>query len=96
MSKHVHGQHVRGRRDCSGQVAGGASGGAAAGGASGSVAAGGASGRRVRVRVVVRASGRQRGSVVRGSVRVRERVVVSASGQAAKAARKSRDEIRLG
>ena len=56
----------------------------------------GASGGRVRVRVVVRASGRQRGSVVRGSVRVRERVVVSASGQAAKAARKSRDEIRLG
>ena len=40
-------------------------------------------GGRVRVRVVVRASGRQRGSVVRGSVRVRERVVVSASGQAA-------------
>ena len=50
----------------------------------------------MRVRVVVRASGRQRGSVVRGSVRVRERVVVSASGQAAEAARKSRDEIRLG
>ena len=45
------------------------------------------------MRVVVRASGRQRGSIVRGSVRVRERVVVSASGQAA---RKSRDEIRLG
>ena len=59
-------------------------------------ASGGASGGRVRVRVVVRASGRQRGSVVRGSVRVRERVVVSASGQAAEAARKSRDEIRLG
>ena len=58
--------------------------------------AGGALGGRVRVRVVVRASGRQRGSVVRGSVRVRERVVVSASGQAAEAARKSRDEIRLG
>ena len=67
---------------CGGQVAGGAS--------------CGASGGRVRVRVVVRASGRQRGSVVRGSVRVCERVVVSASGQAAKAARKSRDEIRLG
>ena len=49
-----------------------------------------------RVRVVVWASGRQRGSTVRGSVRVRERVVVSASGQAAEAARKSRDEIRLG
>ena len=48
------------------------------------------------VRVIVRASGRQRGSTVRGSVRVRERVVVSASGQAAGAARKSRDEIRLG
>ena len=48
------------------------------------------------MRVVVRASGRQRGSAVRGSVRVRERVVVSASGQAAGAARKSRDEIRLG
>ena len=62
-----------------------------AGGASSSV-----SGGRVRVCVVVRASGRQRGSVVRGSVRVRERVVVSASGQAAGAARKSRDEIRLG
>ena len=44
-----------------------------------------------QVRVVVRASGRQR-----GSVRVRERVVVRASGQAAEAARKSRDEIRLG
>ena len=58
--------------------------------------AGGASGGRVHVRVVVRASGRQRGSVVRGSVRVHERVVVSASGQAAEAARKSRDEIRLG
>ena len=58
--------------------------------------AGGAAGGRVRVRVIVRASGRQRGSTVRGSVRVRERVVVSASGQAAKAARKSRDEIRLG
>ena len=53
-------------------------------------------GGRVRVRVVVRTSGRQRGSVVRGSVRVRERVVVSASGQAAEAACKSRDEIRLG
>ena len=96
MSKHVHGQHVRGRRDCGGQVVGGASGGAAAGGASGSVAAGGESGRRVHVRVVVRASGRQRGSVVRGSVRVCEHVVVSVSGQAAKAVRKSRDEIRLG
>ena len=56
----------------------------------------GQSGGRVRVRVVVRASGRQRGSAVHGSVRVCERVVVSASGQAAKAARKSRDEIRLG
>ena len=42
---------------------------------------------RVRERVVVRAAGRQRGSVVRGSVRVRERIVVSASGQAAEAAR---------
>ena len=52
--------------------------------------------RQVRVRVVVRASGRQRGSVIRGSVRVRECVVVSASRQAAEAARKSRDEIRLG
>ena len=50
----------------------------------------------MRVRVVVRASGRQRGSVVRGSVRVHERVVVSVSGQAAEAACKSRDEIRLG
>ena len=58
--------------------------------------AGGASGSRVCVRVVVRVSGRQRGSAVRGSVWVRERVVVSASGQAARAARKSRDEIRLG
>ena len=58
--------------------------------------AGGAVSGWVRVRVVVRASGRQRGSTVRGSVRVRERVVVSASGQAAEAARKSRDEIRLG
>ena len=44
-------------------------------------------GGRVRERVVVRVSGRQRGSAVRGSVRVRERVVVSASGQAAVAAR---------
>ena len=42
---------------------------------------------RVRGRVVVRASGRQRGSAERGSVRVRERVVVSASGWAAGAAR---------
>ena len=57
---------------------------------------GGASGGRVCVRVVVRASGRQRGSVVHGSVRVRERVVVSVSGQAAEAAHKSRDKIRLG
>ena len=57
--------------------------------------AGGAASGRVRVCVVVRASGRQRGSAVRGSVRVRERdhVVVSASRQAA---RKSRDEIRIG
>ena len=54
-------------------------------------ASSGALGGRVRVRVVVRASGRQR-----GSVRVRERVVVSASGQAAEAACKSRDKIRLG
>ena len=66
-----------------------------AGGASCGVSSG-ALGGRVRVRVVVRASGRQRGCVMRGSVRVCERVVVSASGQAAKAARKSRDEIRLG
>ena len=36
------------------------------------------------------------GRVVHGSVRVRERVVVSASRQAVEAARKSRDEIRLG
>ena len=50
----------------------------------------------MRVRVVVRASGRQRGCVMRGSIRVCERVVVSASGQAAKGARKSRDKIRLG
>ena len=41
----------------------------------------------MRERVVVRAPGRQRGSVVRGSERVRGRVVVSASGQAAGAAR---------
>ena len=41
----------------------------------------------MRERVVVRALGRQWGSVVHGSVRVRERVVVSASGQAAVAAR---------
>ena len=59
-------------------------------------ASSGALGGQVCVCVVVRASGRQRGSAVRGSVRVRERVVVSASGQAARAARKSRDEIRLG
>ena len=58
--------------------------------------AGGASGGWVRVRVVVRASGRQRGSAVHGSVRVRERVVVSVSGQALEEACKSRDEIRLG
>ena len=58
--------------------------------------AGGASGGRVRVRVVVRALGRQRGCPAHGSVRVRERVVVSASGQAAEAARKSRDKVRLG
>ena len=43
------------------------------------------------MRVVVRVSGRQRGSVW-----VRERVVVRASGQAAEAECKSRDEIRLG
>ena len=59
-------------------------------------ASSGASGGRVRVRVVVRASGRQRGSVMRGSVRVCERVVISASGQAEEAVRISRDEIRLG
>ena len=73
-----------------GQVAGGVS-----GGASGR-ASSGVSSSWVHVSVVVRASGRQRDSMVRGSVRVRERVVVSASGQAARAARKSRDEIRLG
>ena len=44
-------------------------------------ASSGALGGRVRVRVVVRASGRQRGSVVRGSGRVRERVVVRAPGR---------------
>ena len=44
----------------------------------------------MRERVVVRASGRQRGSVVRDSIRVHGRVVVSASGQAARAARISR------
>ena len=48
------------------------------------------------VRVVVRASGRQWGSTVHDSVRVRESIILSASGQAAEAARKSRDEIRLG
>ena len=64
--------------------------------ACGAVRAGDWAGGRVHVRVVIRASGRQRGSAVRGSVRVREHVVVSASGQAARAARKSRDEIRLG
>ena len=53
-------------------------------------------GGQVRVRVVIRASGRQCGCVMRGSIRVCERVVVSASGQAAKVVRKSRDEIRLG
>ena len=53
-------------------------------------------GGRVHVRVVVRASGRQRGSIVRGSIQVCERVVVSASGQAEEAACISRDEIRLG
>ena len=61
-----------------------------------SSASSGVLGSREHVRVVVRASGRQRGSVIRGSVRVRECIVVSASGQAAKAVRKSRDEIRLG
>ena len=61
-----------------------------------SSASSGASSSRVHVRVIVRVSGRQRGRAVRGSVRVREHVVVSASGQAAGAARKSRDEIRLG
>ena len=40
--------------------------------------------------------GRRAGSAVRGSIRVRERVVIRASGQAAEAACKSRDEIRLG
>ena len=43
----------------------------------------------MRERVVVRAPGRQRGSVGRGSDRECGRVVVSASGQAAGAARKS-------
>ena len=61
-----------------------------------SSASSGVLGSRERVCVVVRASGRQRGSAVRGSVRVRERVVVSASGQTAEAVCKSRDEIRLG
>ena len=61
-----------------------------------SSASSGVLGSREHVRVVVRASGRQRGSAVRGSVRVRERFVVSASGLAAEAACKSRDEIRLG
>ena len=65
------------------------------GGASCGVSIGALSG-RVRVCVVVRASGRQRGSAVHGSVRVRERVVVSASGQGAEAACKSRHKIRLG
>ena len=59
-------------------------------------ASGGAWGGRVHVCVVIRVSGRQRGSVVRGSVQVHERVVVSVSRQALEATRKSRDEIRLG
>ena len=50
----------------------------------------------MHVCVVIRVSGRQRGSVVRGSVQVCERAVLSVSGQAVEAARKSRDEIRLG
>ena len=45
----------------------------------------------MRERVVIRVSGRQR-----GSIQVRERVVVSVSRQALEATRKSRDEIRLG
>ena len=48
------------------------------------------------VLIVIRASGRQQGSMVRDSVWVHERILVSASGQAAEAACKSRDEIRLG
>ena len=36
---------------------------------------------RVCERIVVRAAGRQRGSVVRGSVQVRERVVVREPGR---------------
>ena len=50
----------------------------------------------MHVCVVIRVSGRQRGSIVRGCVQVRERVVVSVSRQALEATRKSRDEIRLG
>ena len=86
----THPRMTRLRRAAGRWRAGGASCGASSG------ASGGASGGRVRVHVIVRASGRQRGSAVHGSVRVCERVVVSASGQAARAARKSRDEIRLG
>ena len=40
--------------------------------------------------------GRQWGSAVRGSVRMCECIVISVCGQAVGAARKSRDEIRLG
>ena len=46
---------------------------------------GGQWGGRVSERVVVRASGRQRGSTIRGNIRVYERVIVSASGMAAEA-----------
>ena len=50
----------------------------------------------MHVCVVIRVLGRQRGSVMRGSVQVRERVIISVSWQALEATHKSRDEIRLG
>ena len=59
--------------------------------------AGGAAGSRVRVHVFVRASGRQRGSTVRGIVRVHERVVVSALVRAGRQRRQRvNQETRLG
>ena len=77
-----------------GSVLSGASSGASSGALSS--ASSSASSGQVRVHVIVRASGRQLGSVVHGSVWVHECIIISASGQAEEAACKSRDEIRLG
>ena len=47
-------------------------------------------GGRVHERIIIRVSGRQRGSAICGSVRVHGRVIVRTSGQAAEAVRISK------